>query len=174
MSTDSLQTPGTQIFIQAQIILTNVLSNISGDLYRKEIEGQNIMTEEDLIQVMVLEYGKVWYDDKGVANIFPLTNLVNKYRLTYNSYKYDDFTAHANIGITKFRRNRQGVYAFKPKCTTENSNVFIVVEKNMVGFKIRQIERAKLARKIYSNVGLPDLKKFKHMLFTKMISSCPI
>ena len=60
---------------------------------------------------MVLEYGKVCYDDKGVANIFSLTNLVNKYRLTYNSYKYDDFTAHANIGIIKFRRNRQGIYA---------------------------------------------------------------
>ena len=55
MSAVSLRTPGTQIFIQAQIILTNVLSNISGDLYRKEIEGQNIMTEDDLNNIIILD-----------------------------------------------------------------------------------------------------------------------
>ena len=44
----------------------------------------------------------------------------------------------------------------------------------MAGFTIRKIEREKLARKMYSNVGLPPVKKFKHMVSTNMISNSPI
>ena len=44
----------------------------------------------------------------------------------------------------------------------------------MVGFTSRKIERAKLVRKIYINVGLPIVKNFKDMVSTNMISNCPI
>ena len=44
----------------------------------------------------------------------------------------------------------------------------------MVGFKSRKIERAKLSRKIYINVGIPTVKNFNHMLSTNMISNCLI
>ena len=44
----------------------------------------------------------------------------------------------------------------------------------MARFTIRKIEREKLARKMYSNVGLPPVKKFKHMVSTNMISRCQI
>ena len=44
----------------------------------------------------------------------------------------------------------------------------------MVGFTSRQIERSKLAREIYSNVGIRTLKKFKPMVSTNIISNCPI
>ena len=37
-----------------------------------------------------------------------------------------------------------------------------------------KIERAKLSMKIYNNLGLPTVKKFKHMVSTDMISNCPI
>ena len=44
----------------------------------------------------------------------------------------------------------------------------------MVGFTSRQTERAELSRKIYINLGLPNLKNFKHMLSTNMKSNCLI
>ena len=44
----------------------------------------------------------------------------------------------------------------------------------MVGFTSRKIDRAKLAREIYSNLGLPTVKTFKRMVSTNMISNCPI
>ena len=55
---------------------------------------------------MVPDYGKVWYDYKVIANIFSLTNLVNKYRVAYASQKDGAFNVHTNRGIIKFRINK--------------------------------------------------------------------
>ena len=49
-----------------------------------------------------------------------------------------------------------------------------IVEENMVGFTNRKIERKKLARKIYSNIGLTTVKNFNHIVSTNMISKFPI
>ena len=65
------------------------------------------------MNTMVPDYGKVWYDDNLIANIFSLTNLVKKYRFTYDSHQDDAFAVHANRGIIKLRRNKQGIYVLK-------------------------------------------------------------
>ena len=44
----------------------------------------------------------------------------------------------------------------------------------MLEFTSRKIERFKLARKIYRNVGLPTVKNFKHMVSTNTIENFPI
>ena len=44
----------------------------------------------------------------------------------------------------------------------------------MVGFTSRQIERAKLAIKIYINVGLPTVNNLNHLVSTNMVSNFPI
>ena len=74
------------------------------------------------MQATVPDYSKVWHENKYIANIFSLTNLVKKYRVTYDSHQDDSFTVHTNRGIIKFRRNKPGLYVFNPKYTTENSN----------------------------------------------------
>ena len=57
---------------------------------------------------------------------------------------------------------------------TDDSNVFSKVVEDMVIFTMINIEKGKLARKIYSNVGLPTADNFNHMVSNKMISNCPI
>ena len=89
------------------------------------------------MQAMVLDYDKMWYDDKSIENIFSLTNLVKKYRVTYDSQQDDDFTVHTNIGIIKFIINKKALYVFNPTYTTANSNVFTTLGKTMVGFTRR-------------------------------------
>ena len=85
----------------------------------------------------------MWYEYKSIKNILSLTNLVKKYRVTYDPHQDDNFTVQTNIGIISFRRNKQGLYVFNPTYITENSNVVTTVEENMVGFTRRQIDRAK-------------------------------
>ena len=68
---------------------------------------------------MVPDYGKVWYGDKSIENISSLTNFLKKYKFTYESHQYYALAVQTNIGITNFRRNKQGVYVFKPTYTTE-------------------------------------------------------
>ena len=74
----------------------------------------------------------------------------------------------------KVQEKKQGMYVFKPTYTTSKSNVVTTVEENMVGFISRQIERAKLSMKIYTNVGLPAVNNSKHILSTNMILNCLI
>ena len=103
---------------------------------------------------MVPEYGKVWYDDKSKADILSLTNLVKKYRFTYESHQDYTFTAHTNRGIINSRTNKQGKCFFNPTYTTENYNVVTTAEENMLVFIGRKIERTKLDINIYINVGI--------------------
>ena len=123
---------------------------------------------------MVPDYGKVWYYDKSIADIFSLFNLVEKYRVAYDSHQDDAYNFHTNRGIINIRRNKQGVYVFKTNYTTENSNVVATLKQSMMGFTSRQIDRSKLAIKIYSNVWLPTLKNVSHVVSTNMISNSPI
>ena len=74
----------------------------------------NMGSKINQIQAMVPDYVKLWNDDKAIADIFSLTNLVNKYRFSYESHQDDGFDVHANRGIIQFRRNKQGMYVFKP------------------------------------------------------------
>ena len=63
-------------------------------------------TKTNQSQAKVPDYGKVWYENKAVANIFSLNNLVKKYRFTHDSHQDYDFTVHTNRGIIKFRINK--------------------------------------------------------------------
>ena len=87
----------------------------------------NVGSKINQMQVMFPDYGKVWYVYNAIANIISLTNLVNKYRLTYESHQ-DFFSVKSNIGIIEFRRNKQGMYIFNLIYTTENSNIVTTVE----------------------------------------------
>ena len=46
----------------------------------------NVESQINQMQAMVLDYGQVWYYDKAIENIFLLTNLVKKSRVTYYSH----------------------------------------------------------------------------------------
>ena len=48
------------------------------------------------IQAMVRYYGKICYDDKFIANIFSITNMVNEYIVAYDSHQDDGFSVHTN------------------------------------------------------------------------------
>ena len=106
----------------------------------------NMVSKINQIQVMVLEYGKVWYDDKATENIFLLANLVNKYRVAYDSHPYYSFTVNTNRGIINLRRDKQGVYVFNTTYTKEKSKFVTTAQETMVGFTSRQIDRDKLSR----------------------------
>ena len=65
----------------------------------------NVVSKINQMQGIVPDYGKVWYGDKAIANIFSLTNLFKKYRVTYDSHQYYYFAVKTNRGIIRLRRN---------------------------------------------------------------------
>jgi hypothetical protein len=44
----------------------------------------------------------------------------------------------------------------------------------MEGFTKREIDQAKLARKVYHNLGCPTLESFKHAIKTNLVKNCPV
>ena len=59
-------------------------------------------------------FGQVWYNEKAIANIFGLSDLKNKHRVTYDSAKEDAFIVHVNGGkILKFKGTEDGLYLYE-------------------------------------------------------------
>jgi hypothetical protein len=58
-------------------------------------------------------YGMVWYDETAIANIFGLSKLKKKHRVTYDSEKEEAFIVHMNNNTLKFECNPKGLYTYK-------------------------------------------------------------
>ena len=97
----------------------------------------------------------------------------------------DAFLVHiSDDKIIKFEATPQGLYCFKvsqkyldglnKKEKKETSNIMDTVKENRKNYTQRQFDRAKLARKLYHNVGTPTVQNFKSLLKANMIANCPV
>ena len=72
-------------------------------------------TRKLTLKVDMAGLGEVNFDHEAIANIFGLSDLKKKYRITYDSEKDDIFHVHVSDGNTiKFRCNNRGLYTNKP------------------------------------------------------------
>jgi hypothetical protein len=55
----------------------------------------------------------VWYDDTAIANIFGLSDLKKKHRITFDSEKEDAFIVHMDKGNMESKCNPKGLYTFE-------------------------------------------------------------
>jgi hypothetical protein len=108
-------------------------------------------------------FGTVWYDETGIANIFGLSDLKKKHRITFDSEKEDAFIVHTDEGNMKFKCNPKGLYTFKVSNNylKMESQLINTVKENRVGYTQRHFEQAKKARELYHNVGTPTIETFK-------------
>ena len=59
-------------------------------------------------------FGKVWFDVRNaIANILSFTQVVQKYRVTFDSAKENAFLVHMPKGIVKFKGSPKGLYHCK-------------------------------------------------------------
>ena len=126
----------------------------------------------------------MWFHEEAIANIFGFGDLVNKYRITYDSEKEDAFLVHMEHKTVKFTRTPEGLYQFtvpqsykeelKMNQEEKSNNMIQTVDENKIVYTKRQMERAKVARKLYHIVGSPTLEAFKAMLKSNIIKNCPV
>ena len=72
----------------------------------------NAGSKESNQQATVPGFGNVWFQEDAIANIFGFGDLVNKYRITYDSEKEDAFLVHMEHKTVKFTRTPEGLYQF--------------------------------------------------------------
>jgi hypothetical protein len=130
-------------------------------------------------------FGKVYYDEDAITNIFGFSDLKKKDRITYDSNKEDAFLIHMDNEIIKFECSRDGLHQYSVSTGYQKglkqdqkedsaSNLISTVAENRKGYTLRQFERAKEARKLYHIVGTPTMNNLKPLLLMNVIQNCPV
>ena len=104
---------------------------------------------------------KVWYDDKAIANIIDLKNIIKQYRVTYDSDE-ETFVVHREIQNKPnmhFYMHESDLHIYDPENV---ANAFVTtVSGNKEGYTKRQIQRAEKAWSLYAILGYPSIQDHK-------------
>jgi hypothetical protein len=117
----------------------------------------------------------VWFSTRAITNIIALSNLIQQYRVTYDS---DDkmFVVHRESQgkpNMEFRMHKCGLHYYDPRNEKHLAFVYTVSE-NKEGFTKRQINSAELARTLYKTLSYPYMNDFKWVIKSNQIKDCPV
>jgi hypothetical protein len=98
----------------------NLVTNIRTTTKTLEVStnGGKLFTNQ---KAMVPNYGKVWYNPNAATNIFSLSKMEKKHRITYDSTKEIAFTVHLLNKEVKFIKSLNSLYYHKLKYDTNNN-----------------------------------------------------
>jgi hypothetical protein len=113
----------------------------------------------------------VWYDKKAITNILALSNVIKKYRVTYDS---DDRMKIVHREVAgkpnmEFRMNENGLHFYDPRDDEFN---FVHTVLFPEGFTQRQIKGAELASALYATLSYPSWNGFKWIICSIQIKDC--
>jgi hypothetical protein len=117
----------------------------------------------------------VWFSTRAITNIIALSNLIQKYRVTYDS---DDnlFVVHQESQgklNMEFCMHKCGLHYYNQR--NEKHLAFVnTVSENKEGFTKRQIKGADLAQTLYKTSSYPFTKDFKWVIRINQIKDCPV
>lgn len=117
-------------------------------------------------------YGEVWYHPDAMSNILSVKNVKKQFRITYDSEGKDRFTVHKDNRQIHFDCSNNGLYFHD----FNNRNITLVntIEEKKEGFSKRQVEQAKLAKKLYHTMGLPSMQDYQTLIKNNMLHNNPI
>ena len=119
------------------------------------------------------EYGKVWFKEEAMTNIFGLANMVKRYRVTFDSNVENAFIVHTHTGIKKFSCNEMGLYLYTPP-KKKGVSMIQSVEDNKAMHTPAQVKKAKTARDLLIALGSPSTKDLKIAIRTNAIRNNPV
>lgn len=135
-------------------------------------------------------WGKVYYEDKrAFTNIMSFYEAQERYRVTYDNKIANEFRMYdwkTNELVATFKCEKK-VYVMTPTkkfldevkekkegLNRADINLVTTVSDNMKGYSARQIERAKIAMKLWRNSGNPSIRDFKALIQSNVIKNCPV
>jgi hypothetical protein len=126
----------------------NMVKNIRESKTTLEL-ARNAKTTKQIADVP--GFNPVWYDETAIANIFGLSDLKKKHRITFDSEKEDPFIVHTDKQNMKFKCNPEGLYTFEVSNNylKMESHLINTVKENRVGYTQRKFEQDKKARELY-------------------------
>jgi hypothetical protein len=117
----------------------------------------------------------VWFSTRAITNIIALSNLIQQYRVTYDSDDKMCVVQQESQGkpSMEFRMHKCGLQYYD---TRNKKHLAIVntVSENKEGFRKRQIKSADLAWTLYKTLSDPSMKDFKWVIQSNQIKDCPV
>ena len=115
----------------------------------------------------------VWFHPKAITNIISYANLADNYRMLYDNRTEDAFLLFKQNGdILKLTRSPNGIYYHD----LQNRQIMLLnqVSENELGYTQQELEKARLARKLYGMIGYPSIKDYKVAIKNNLIHNCPV
>ena len=130
---------------------------------------------------MVAGFGRVWYDEGAIANIFSFQDLKKQHHITYDSEVEDAFIVHKEEKEpVKFQCTSQGIYAYTiPVCHEDKldlaeSHLVDTVKENCKGYTQAHFDRVLKTQSLYHELGAPTLENYKGFIKMGGVQNCPI
>jgi len=120
---------------------------------------------------------QVWFSKRAITNIMALSNMIQQYRVTYDSDEQMFVVHRETTGKPDmhFRMHPSGLHYYDPRDEAVDELAFLdTVSENKEGFTKRQIARAETARALYATLCHPSLKDFKWVIRSNQIKDCPV
>jgi hypothetical protein len=116
-----------------------------------------------------------WFSTRAITNIIALSNLIQQYRVTYDSDDKMCVVHRESQGKPnmEFLMHKCGLHYYDPR--NKNHIAFVnPVSENKKGFTKRQIKNAELSRTLYKTLSYPSMKDFKWVIQSNQIKDCPV
>jgi hypothetical protein len=117
----------------------------------------------------------VWFSTRAITNIIALSNLIQQYRITYDSAD-NMFVVHRESQgkpNMEFRMHKCGLHYYDTR--NEKHLAFVnTVSENKEGFTKRKIKGAELVRTLYKTLSYPSMKDFKWVIRSNQIKDCTV
>ena len=127
------------------------------------------------------EYGTVWYHPNGIANILSLSKVKEKYRVTFDSDKNNQFIVHRTDGTQRvFQQSPRGLYfldtslAPQPVAGANGTVLITTVADKANSFSNADYAQAVLARNIQKIIGRPTTQAFIYFIENNLLPNCHI
>jgi hypothetical protein len=152
--------------------LVNKIIKSRSNMRLKSNGGTMVVTQKAMME----GYNKtVWFSTRAIINIIALRNLIDQYRVTYDS---DDLMSGVHREsyskpTIEFNMYKSELHYYDRRKEHHMTFVNTVSEKK-TGFTKRQIKCAEIARNLYKTLSYPSMKYFKWAIRSNQIKDCPV
>jgi hypothetical protein len=157
------------LFCNAALVIK--ISKSRSNMRLKSNVGTMVVTRKATME----GYNKtVWFSTRAITNIIALRNLIDQYRVTYDS-DYLIFVVDRESESKpnmEFKMHKSGLHYYDRR--KEHHTTFVnTVSENKTGFTKRQIKCAEIARDLYKTLSYPSMKDLKWVIRSNQIKDCP-
>ena len=121
-------------------------------------------------------YGTVWYHPNGIAHILSLSKVKEKYRVTFDSDKNNQFIVHRTDGTQRvFQQSQRGLHfldtsiAPQPVAGANDTVLITTVADKANSFSNADYAQAVIAQKIQKIIGRPTTRAFIYFIENNLL-----